>query len=67
MQKFGLLSAKNRDNNLTQEQKLALRLKQIIQEAGLHEIKVYVTPEKVIEFWVVETKEVEGLPKKGVK
>ena len=48
---------------LTQEQKLALRLKQVLSEAGLHEIRVYVTPEKVIEFWIVETKSVEGVVK----
>lgn len=48
---------------LTQEQKLALRLKQVLSEAGLHEIRVYVTPEKVIEFWVVKTEPVEGVVK----
>ncbi len=45
---------------LTQTEKLALRLKQILSETGLHEIRVYVTPEKEIAFWVVETKKVEG-------
>lgn len=45
---------------MNQEEKLALRLKQILAETGLHEIVVYVTPEKEIAFWVVETKKVEG-------
>lgn len=48
---------------LTQEQKLALRLKQLLSESGLHEIKVYVTPEKVIEFWIVRTEKPEGMLK----
>ena len=48
---------------MTQEEKLSLRLKQLLSETGLHEIRVYVTPEKVIEFWVVETKQVEGVVK----
>lgn len=48
---------------LTQEQKLALRLKQLISEAGLHEITVYITPEKEIQFWVVKSEKVEGLTK----
>ncbi len=51
---------------MTQAEKLALRLKQILSETGLHEIRVYVTPEKEIAFWVVETKPVEGLPKNSV-
>lgn len=45
---------------MTQEEKLAARLKQVIAEAGLHEIVIYVTPDKVIQFWVVNTKPVEG-------
>ena len=45
---------------LTQEQKLALRLKQVLSEAGLHEIRVYVTPEKEVAFWVVRTEKPEG-------
>lgn len=48
---------------LTQEQKLALRLKQVLSEAGFHEIRVYVTPEKEIEFWVIDSKKVEGVVK----
>ena len=48
---------------MTQEEKLALRLKQVLSEAGLHEIRVYVTPEKVIEFWVVKSEKPEGLAK----
>jgi len=48
---------------MTQEEKFALRLKQILSETGLHKIVVYVTPEKEIAFWVVETKKVEGEPK----
>lgn len=48
---------------MTQEEKLALRLKQILSESGLHEIRVYVTPEKEIAFWVVETQPVEGVVK----
>ena len=46
---------------MNQEEKFALRLKQILAETGLHEIVVYVTPEKEIAFWVVETKKVEGV------
>lgn len=45
---------------LTQEEKLALRLKQALSESGLHEIRVFVTSDKQISFWVVETKKVEG-------
>ena len=48
---------------MTQEEKLAARLKQLLSETGLHEIIVYVTPEKTIAFWIVETKKVEGVPK----
>mgnify|MGYP006349100941 FL=1 len=48
---------------MSQEEKLALRLKQILSETGLHEIVVYVTPEKEIAFWIVETKPVEGVVK----
>lgn len=48
---------------LTQKQKLSLRLEQVLSEAGLHEIRVYVTPEKAIEFWIVKTESVEGLQK----
>lgn len=45
---------------LTQEQKLALRLKQVLSEAGLHEIRVYVTPAKEVVWWVVRTDLPEG-------
>lgn len=45
---------------MTQEEKLTARLKQVISEAGLHEIVIYVTPDKVVQFWIVETKPVEG-------
>lgn len=45
---------------MTQEEKLAARLKQILSEAGLHEIRIYVTPDKVVQFWVVDTRKVEG-------
>ena len=48
---------------LTQEEKLSLRLKQVLSEAGFHEIRVYVTAEKEIEFWVVDSKKIEGLTK----
>lgn len=47
---------------MTQEEKLAARLKKILSEPGLHEIKVFVNAEKVIYFWIVEKKEVEGDP-----
>ena len=36
---------------MTNDEKLLLRIK---QTAGLHEITVYVTPEKKIAFWVIE-------------
>jgi len=49
---------------MTNEEKFALRLKQLLSETGLHEIRVYITHEKEIAFWVVETKQVEGLTKK---
>ena len=49
--------------DLTQEQKLALRLKDLLKTPGLHKIEVYVTPELVWECWFVETKKPEGLPK----
>lgn len=48
---------------MTQEEKLALRLKQVLSETGLHKILVYVTPEKTIAFWVVKTEPVEGAVK----
>ena len=48
---------------MTQEEKFALRLKQVLSEPGLHEIQVYVTPEKTIAFWVVKTEPVEGVVK----
>lgn len=48
---------------MEQEQKLALRLKQVLEMPGLHEIVVYVTPDKKIQFWVVDTKPVEGVVK----
>ena len=48
---------------MSQEEKFVLRLKQILSETGLHEIVVYVTPEKEIAFWIVETKPVEGVVK----
>ncbi len=51
---------------LTQEQKFALRLKQISEEPGLYTIQFYVTPEKVIEFWLVDVKKVEGVKKEGL-
>jgi hypothetical protein len=44
----------------TQEEKLAARLVQILSEAGLHEIVVYVNVDKQICFWVVDTKKVDG-------
>lgn len=50
-------------NELTQEQKLALRLKQVLSEAGLHEIRVYVTPQLEVVWWVVRTDLPEGDPK----
>lgn len=51
---------------MEQREKLSLRLEQVLAEPGLHEIRVYVTPEKEIVFWVVETKKVEGEAKTGV-
>lgn len=45
---------------MTQEEKLSLRLRQILSEAGLHEIRIYVTPDKVVQFWIVKTEKVEG-------
>ena len=45
---------------LTQEQKFALRLKQIISEPGLHELMFYVSPEGKIFWWLVKTNKVEG-------
>lgn len=47
---------------MTQEEKLSARLKQVLSEPGLHEIKIFVNSENVIYFWVVEKKEVEGEP-----
>jgi len=46
---------------LTQEEKFAMRLKQISEKPGLYTIQFYVTPEKVIEFWLVKSEEVEGV------
>jgi len=48
---------------MTQEEKLTARLAQILSEPGLHKIEVFVTADKVIYFWIVETKKVEGEPK----
>jgi hypothetical protein len=48
--------------SLTQEDKLSLRLRQVLSESGLHEIRVYVTPDKVVQFWIVNNGKVEGLP-----
>lgn len=48
---------------MTQEEKFALRLKQVLSEPGLHEIQVYVTQEGKYEFWVVRTIPVEGVVK----
>lgn len=45
---------------MTQEEKLSLRLRQILSEEGLHEIRIYVTPDKVIQFWIVRTEKAEG-------
>jgi hypothetical protein len=45
---------------MNQKEKLSLRLHQVLAEPGLHEIRVYVTPEKEIVFWVVETQKPEG-------
>jgi L-rhamnose mutarotase len=45
---------------MTQEEKLSARLKQVLSETGLHEIKVYINAEKEVVFWVVETKKAEG-------
>lgn len=45
---------------MTQEEKLLARLKQVIAEAGLHEIVVYVTPEKTVSFWIVDKGKLEG-------
>jgi hypothetical protein len=47
---------------LSQEEKLSLRLRQVLSESGLHEIRVYVTPDKVVQFWIVNNGKVEGLP-----
>jgi hypothetical protein len=52
---------------MNQAEKLAARLKKLLEETGLHEIKVYVSPEKEIVFWIVETKKTEGLPKETEK
>jgi hypothetical protein len=51
---------------MTQEEKLALRLKQILSEPGLHEIKVFITAEKTVSFWIVKTEKVEGEIKSSV-
>lgn len=48
---------------LTQEEKLSLRLKQVSEEPGLHVIQYYVTPDLKIEWWIVDVKKVEGLKK----
>ena len=45
---------------MTQDEKFTVRLKQVLSEAGLHEIVVYVTPEKTIGFWVVKQDKTEG-------
>ena len=45
---------------MTQTEKLAARLKQALNEPGLHEIVVFVNMDKTVVFWVVGTKKVEG-------
>lgn len=45
---------------MTQEEKLAARLKQVLSEPGLHEIKVFITADKTISFWIVTSSQVEG-------
>lgn len=45
---------------MTQEEKLAARLKKLIDEPGLHEVKIFVDKDGNLVFWVVETKKVEG-------
>jgi hypothetical protein len=47
---------------LSQNEKLSLRLNQVLKEGGLHQIMVYVTPDKQISFWIVNNGKVEGLP-----
>jgi hypothetical protein len=49
-------------SELTQNEKLSLRLNQVLKEGGLHQIMVYVTPDKQISFWIVNNGKVEGLP-----
>lgn len=49
---------------MTQEQKLALRLKQLLAEDGLHEFKVIVVDGEIL-FWAVRTEKLEGLPQNG--
>jgi len=48
---------------LTQKQKLALRLEDLLKTPGLHVIEVYVTPELVWQCWFVDSRKAEGLPK----
>lgn len=51
---------------MTQEEKLLARLKTL--DPGLHEIKVYLTPEGKIGFWiVVKSEKVEGVVKSEQK
>lgn len=45
---------------MTQEQKFAARLKQLLSESGLHEIIVFVSADRTISFWVVKSDKVEG-------
>ncbi len=45
---------------MTQEEKLSARLKQALSEPGLHQIVVFVNADKVVVFWLVDTKKVEG-------
>ena len=52
-------------SELTQADKLSLRLNQVLKEGGLHQIMVYVTPEKEISFWIVKSEKVEGVPQKS--
>lgn len=56
----------NPNNEMTQAEKLASRLKQVLSEAGLHEITVFVSADKTVSFWVVSTKKVEGEQKSAI-
>lgn len=47
---------------MTQTEKLAARLQQILDTPGLHEITVYVAPDKTVQFWVVKDYKPEGEP-----